>query len=263
MDRYRVIRPAIVVATVGLGLGGVALSATAQTRAPSDKLDGIVDVTTSQAPLSDASQTTVVSQDTAPVQSPLRGPATTTLNSTDGSVTLRWSGLPPGVEGVRIYRDGTAVATVSGDPGSYADGGLTPGSTYSYAVVTYAGNLESPRSNMFTVTVREAIADREPPDVAAPTTPTPTSEAAGPTTAAPVPPTTTAPPPEVPTTTPTATTRVEALPPAASPDDAPAKIVQENRTTIDEGSVHVTQTNSVTQTGSHTVVNSNSVVIGS
>ncbi|MEV6851323.1 DUF4832 domain-containing protein [Actinoplanes sp. NPDC051411] len=88
-----------------------------------------------------------------------------TASASGGSVSLAWTGASDdvGVTAYRVYRDGTAIATVTGAavPTSYTDSGVPTGShTYAVAARDAAGN-ESPPSNAVTVGV--GCTDCSPP----------------------------------------------------------------------------------------------------
>lgn len=84
---------------------------------------------------------------------------------TDRSVTLNWSASTDnvGVTGYTVYRNSTAIGTVTGT--SFSDSGLTPSTVYSYQVTAQdaAGNV-SDRSATTSVTTK-------PADTTAPTAP--------------------------------------------------------------------------------------------
>ncbi|GAA2334053.1 DUF4832 domain-containing protein [Dactylosporangium salmoneum] len=95
-------------------------------------------------------------------------PTAPTLTATGGTgttATLSWSGATDnvGVTGYRVFRDGTAVATVTGT--TYTDTGVPAGSlTYTVTARDAAGN-ESPPSNAVTVGV--GCTDCTPPSAPA------------------------------------------------------------------------------------------------
>jgi|GEM_PF-3939263 len=74
-------------------------------------------------------------------------PSNLTLSgATQTQVTLSWnasSDAPGNIDGYRIYRNGSAIATVGSSTTSYTDNGLTCGGSYSYYVKAYKGSLES------------------------------------------------------------------------------------------------------------------------
>lgn len=81
--------------------------------------------------------------DTEPPTQPL-GLSATALSASE--IQLSWSASTDnvGVAGYRVYRDGAAVATVTGT--SYTDGGRAPATTYSYSVAAFdaADNQSAP-----------------------------------------------------------------------------------------------------------------------
>lgn len=113
------------------------------------------------APSDQASETTLVDP-----------PAPTTLDAlavSPNEVRLSWAGVATAT-GFRIERslDGeawTTVAAVGGDVTSYADTGLTPGTTYRYRVVATNDAGDSPDSNEAQVqTPSDVPASSETPD---------------------------------------------------------------------------------------------------
>jgi chitodextrinase len=85
------------------------------------------------------------------------------VSSTQTNFTWSASTDDFGVAGYRIYRDGTLVTTTTGT--SYSDAGLTPSTTYSYAVSAYdAANNESAQSAPVSITTLT-------PDTQAPSVP--------------------------------------------------------------------------------------------
>jgi chitodextrinase len=97
------------------------------------------------------SATTGAPPDTTPPSVPT-GLSATSVTSTQ--VTLGWTKSTDnvGVTGYTVYRDGAAVGTVSGDPASpaFTDTGLTPGTTYTYAVAAFdaAQNASGPSGSI-------------------------------------------------------------------------------------------------------------------
>ncbi|MGE5385367.1 MAG: PHB depolymerase family esterase [Betaproteobacteria bacterium] len=74
----------------------------------------------------------------------IAAPAGVTVGSaTDHSLTVSWNAVS-GATGYNVYRDGSKVASVSGT--SYADSGLSGGSTYTYTVTATANGSESVKS---------------------------------------------------------------------------------------------------------------------
>lgn len=74
-------------------------------------------------------------------------PSNLTLSgATQTQVSLSWSAssdAPGNIDGYRIYRNGSAIATVGSSTTSYLNSGLTCGGSYSYYVKAYKGSLES------------------------------------------------------------------------------------------------------------------------
>jgi len=65
-------------------------------------------------------------------------------------IRLSWSAssdAPGNIDGYRIYRNGSAVATVSGSENTYQNNGLSCNTSYSFFVRAYKGSLESNSSN--------------------------------------------------------------------------------------------------------------------
>lgn len=89
---------------------------------------------------------------------------TTAVEST--RVELAWSASSDpesGVDHYRVFRDGSGVATT--DSTSFSDGGLEPGTTYSYRVSAVNGDgLESDRSDSTTVTTEASSSPGDPGD---------------------------------------------------------------------------------------------------
>lgn len=86
-----------------------------------------------------------------PVAQPTRlraGPAT------DTSAALFWSAPPRGPRPTQylIVRDGSVTGSVPGTATSYRQGGLSPGTSYSYQVLAVSDGRRSPRSAPVTVT---------------------------------------------------------------------------------------------------------------
>ncbi|MET9960930.1 glycoside hydrolase family 18 chitinase [Streptomyces sp. NPDC006326] len=72
---------------------------------------------------------------TTPTDSPPSAPGTPTASGvTDTALTLGWSAATDdkGIKNYDVYRGGTKIATVAGT--TYADSGLTKGTTYAYSV---------------------------------------------------------------------------------------------------------------------------------
>jgi hypothetical protein len=101
-----------------------------------------------------------------------------TANPGDGQVKLAWGASTDNVavNGYRVYRGGSAVASVNASTLSWTDAGLVDGTTYSYTVkaVDGAGNW-SPSSNTATATPVGSITPTPPP-----TTPPPGGDPSGP-----------------------------------------------------------------------------------
>ncbi|HHV76208.1 MAG TPA: hypothetical protein GXX39_02395 [Syntrophothermus lipocalidus] len=93
-------------------------------------------------------------------EGPVQPPTGLTANPTATSVTLNWN-PSPGVDGYKIYRNGTLVATVSGSQTSYTDNGLTPNNTYTYAVSAYKGAQESSVTSITVTTLMRYVRDQE------------------------------------------------------------------------------------------------------
>jgi uncharacterized protein YkwD/chitodextrinase len=105
-----------------------------------------------------ASNTATVTTKSAPAgdTSPPGAPGTLAGTAVSTSqVNLSWGAASDnvGVAGYRVYRDGSQVGTTAGT--SYADTGLSAGTSYGYTVRAYdaAGNL-GPASNTVTVTTQ-------------------------------------------------------------------------------------------------------------
>jgi glucose/arabinose dehydrogenase/chitodextrinase len=94
-------------------------------------------------------------------------------------VNLGWTASTDnvGVAGYKVFRDGSQVATSTAT--TYQDTGLSPATSYTYAVSAYdaAGN-ESARSTSTTITTQPAPGDTTPPTVSL-TTPTAGSTVSG------------------------------------------------------------------------------------
>jgi chitodextrinase len=106
--------------------------------------------------------------DTSPPTAPT-GLAATATGPTGISLAWQASTDNVGVSGYTVYRGSTAIATVSGSTLSYADNGLTPGTTYTYTVTASdaSGNVSPPSAAAAATTL---------PDTTPPTTPgTPTA----------------------------------------------------------------------------------------
>jgi hypothetical protein len=73
-----------------------------------------------------------------------------------GSVSLSWSASTDdtGVTGYRVYRDGTLLTTLTGTATTYADGTVTPNTTYGYQVTALdaAGNESARQQTPVSVT---------------------------------------------------------------------------------------------------------------
>jgi glucose/arabinose dehydrogenase len=91
---------------------------------------------------------------------PPTAPTNLTATASGTTITLNWTASTDnvGVTAYEIHRDGTVIATLTGQggapPTTYPDAGLAPGSTHSYFVVALdlAGN-RSPNSNTASATV--------------------------------------------------------------------------------------------------------------
>ncbi len=107
-----------------------------------------------------ASVTVTVSaaKDTQPPTAPALASA---VAKSSLEVDLAWSASTDnvGVAGYQILRDGAVLAVVPASPLTYADGSVTAGTTYSYALRAYdaAGNISTP-SNVIPVTTPSAPA---------------------------------------------------------------------------------------------------------
>lgn len=130
---------------------------------------------------------TVAAYDAAGNESPPSGPATATtlpigqadteapstplmvvaVPSGPNGVLVSWAPAIDnvGVLGYRVFRDGVAIGT-SGTP-LYADGGLSPSTTYTYTVAAYdaAGNESAQSSGANATTLGSGVTDTEPPTV--------------------------------------------------------------------------------------------------
>lgn len=108
--------------------------------------------------------------DTSPPTAPTGLTATATGPT---GISLAWQASTDnvGVTGYTVYRDSTAIATVSGSTLSYADSGLTPGTTYTYTVTASdaSANVSPPSAPASATT----LSDTTPPTT--PGTPTATS----------------------------------------------------------------------------------------
>jgi len=72
-------------------------------------------------------------------------------------ISLTWSAssdAPGNIDGYTIYRDGSAIATVSASTNSYQDNGLTCNTSYSYFVRAYKGSLASNSSSTVNATTQ-------------------------------------------------------------------------------------------------------------
>ena len=82
----------------------------------------------------------------------------TSLTATAASssqINLSWSAsgdAPNNLDGYRIYRDGSAIATVSSATTTYANTGLSCETGYTYVVRAYKGSVESDASNSASAT---------------------------------------------------------------------------------------------------------------
>jgi uncharacterized repeat protein (TIGR01451 family) len=79
----------------------------------------------------------------------------TATASSATQVNLSWGAsadAPGNIDGYRVYRNGSAVGTVTGSTTSFSDTGLTCNTSYSYAVKAYKGSSESDASNTSTAT---------------------------------------------------------------------------------------------------------------
>jgi thermitase len=70
------------------------------------------------------------------------GSVTVTTNSAS-AVTVNWTSSPGGVDGYKVYRNDSLVATVNGSTFNYPVTGLACGDTSTYSVVGYKGTLDS------------------------------------------------------------------------------------------------------------------------
>jgi len=110
--------------------------------------------------------TVTVSNGPPPDTTPPSVPTGLTASAVSSSqINLSWTASSDnvGVSGYRVYRNGTQIATTSAT--SYASTGLSPSTTYSYAVAAFdaAGNL-SARSGTASATT-PAAPDTTPPSV--------------------------------------------------------------------------------------------------
>jgi len=90
------------------------------------------------------------------------GPSTTRIK-------LAWSAsadAPANIDGYRIYRGGSAIATVNSATTTTYDSGLACGTTYSYTVKAYKGSVESLASNTASATTRPCVL--QPPQMLVP-----------------------------------------------------------------------------------------------
>lgn len=75
--------------------------------------------------------------------------------ASQSQINLSWGAsadAPGNIDGYRIYRNGSAVATIGSSTTSYSDSGLSCGTSYSYTVKAYKGSLESDASNTASAT---------------------------------------------------------------------------------------------------------------
>lgn len=75
--------------------------------------------------------------------------------ASQSQINLSWGAsadAPGNIDGYRIYRNGSAVATVNGATTSYADNGLSCNTSYSYTIKAFKGSLESDASNSSSAT---------------------------------------------------------------------------------------------------------------
>ncbi|GAP12617.1 membrane proteins related to metalloendopeptidases [Longilinea arvoryzae] len=83
-------------------------------------------------------------------------PSNLTLSdATQTQVTLSWGAsadAPGNIDGYRIYRNGTAIATVGSSTTNFTDNGLSCNGNYSYFVRAYRGSLESDSGNTQSLT---------------------------------------------------------------------------------------------------------------
>lgn len=103
--------------------------------------------------LVDFVNTTPPSSDTTPPSTP-SGLTATAISSS--AINLSWNASTDnvGVQGYRIFRNGTQIASVASTTLSYGDTGLTPSTSYSYTVNAYdaAGNQSSQSSSASAMT---------------------------------------------------------------------------------------------------------------
>ncbi len=82
--------------------------------------------------------------------------ALTAITVSPSQINLSWNAsvdAPINIDGYRIYRGSTAIATVGNTTTIYSDNGVSCGSTYGYTVRAYKGDTESPDSNNSSATV--------------------------------------------------------------------------------------------------------------
>ncbi|MBN2385670.1 MAG: fibronectin type III domain-containing protein, partial [Anaerolineales bacterium] len=75
--------------------------------------------------------------------------------ASSSQINLSWNGSvdgPSNIDGYRIYRNGTAIATVGGTTTTFSSTSLACATSYSYVVRAYQGSLESDASNTASAT---------------------------------------------------------------------------------------------------------------
>ncbi len=93
-------------------------------------------------------------------------PSGLTATAASGSqINLSWNAsadAPGNIDGYRIYRGGSAIATVGSSTTSYQNTGLSCGTDYSYTVKAYKGSVESDASNTASATTAQCLPDLVP-----------------------------------------------------------------------------------------------------
>ncbi len=79
-------------------------------------------------------------------------------------IKVSWQDNSDNEDGFRIYRNGNKIATVGPNTTSYTDTGLSPGTSYSYAVTAFNDSGESGVSSTVDTMTTEAIVEEEEPE---------------------------------------------------------------------------------------------------
>ncbi len=93
-------------------------------------------------------------------------PSSLTATAVSGSqINLSWNAsadAPGNIDGYRIYRGGTAIATVGSSTTNYQNTGLSCGTSSNYTVKAYKGSVESDASNTASATTSQCLPDLVP-----------------------------------------------------------------------------------------------------